>query len=410
MISLGLGTTINNRLSSAGFSAEYQAILTAGSAYTQPSSTEQTLQNQLILDLKSAGIWDKLDAFYMFCNGISTDSTGAFARINWKNPTANYGIANPNLPTITAKNGFLGNGSNQGINLQFPANTGTNYKSPNGSYGVKLGTVSSTTSSPIMAALGYSGNINRIRQNNTSSIEGAAFDPKLFATNDFIHLNRKVNTVSTNIEQFVNGVRTQGFGAAWYGDTTSYHILRYGDGASYGDSQIRTAFIGGDLSGLASTFNSILNNYYTNLFATTNYLVNPKNLTTSSWYKDSGVSVTHFNSGGVSNQPYDNYTNAANTSGSRVLQEFNYAPWPTPTATFSVYLRGSGNVRLGIYNNSNNSLASYTLTSSWKQYTVTFNNLTNDYMWAGIYFDSTNVNCDICYSQFEATAIANPIP
>lgn len=263
MIGLGLTLTLGGGSSTlGGFSAEYQAILTAGSGFTRPNATEQALQNQLIIDLKSAGIWAKLDAFYMFANNI-TDSTGAFARINWKNPTANYGIANPNLPTITAKAGFTGNGTNQGIDLQFPANTGTNYKNPNGSFGVKLGSVSATTNSPIMGALGGGGNINRIRQNGTSSVENAAFDPKLFATNDFIHLNRKVNTVNSNIEQFVNGVRTQGFGAAWYGDTTSFNILRYGDSASFGNSQIKLAFIGGDLSAEAATFSSLISTYIT---------------------------------------------------------------------------------------------------------------------------------------------------
>ena len=74
MISLGLGTVVGGNGSSfGGFTAEYQSILTAGSGFTQPSSAEQTLQNQLIVDLKNAGIWTKLDAFYMYCNGISLE-------------------------------------------------------------------------------------------------------------------------------------------------------------------------------------------------------------------------------------------------------------------------------------------------------------------------------------------------
>jgi len=266
MISLGLGTTINNRLSSAGFSAEYQAILTAGSGYTQPNATEQALQNQLIIDLKSAGIWAKLDAFYMFANNI-TDSTGAFARINWKNPSANYADkpVGGALPSISPKSGFTGNGTTQSLSLNFAANSGINFVNPNGSYGVKLGTASLLTANAIMGA---SASFNKIRQSVTGipssmQISGASFDGQIFADNSFIHLNRKTDNTSANTGIYVNGTRTQGFGAAWQTDTQSFFILRYGDTASYGNSQVKLAFVGGDLSAEAATFNTLISNYIT---------------------------------------------------------------------------------------------------------------------------------------------------
>lgn len=261
---IGVGIGIGMGANPVSFSAEYQAILTAGSSYTQPSSAEQTLQNQLILDLKSAGIWAKLDAFYMFANNI-TDSTGAFARINWKNPSANYGTAAPNLPSIAAKGGFTGNGTNQGINLNLAANAGTNFTSPNGSYGVLVGTISATSNNRIMGASGNTNVYNRIRKGTCSiSNTGTATGTITIASgvsNSFFHLN--VN--STEGRMYINGsAGTSSTTVTWVADTQNWHILRYGDdAASFGNSQIKLAFIGGNLAAEASTFNTLISNYIT---------------------------------------------------------------------------------------------------------------------------------------------------
>jgi hypothetical protein len=42
-----------------GFDADYQAVLDYATTqgYTLPSSGQQTLQNQLVVDLKDGGIW-----------------------------------------------------------------------------------------------------------------------------------------------------------------------------------------------------------------------------------------------------------------------------------------------------------------------------------------------------------------
>ena len=134
MISLGLGTVIaGNGSSFGGFSAEYQAILSRATAlgYTLPSATQQAKQNQLILALKSASVWDKLDVFYMFANNGSKE----FALINWKIPSSNLGtIVGSNL-TFNA-NGFLG-GASSFINTNYnPATQATNLSLTNASFGV----------------------------------------------------------------------------------------------------------------------------------------------------------------------------------------------------------------------------------------------------------------------------------
>lgn len=270
MIILGLGTTINNRLSSAGFSAEYQAILTAGSGFTRPNATEQALQNQLIIDLKSAGIWAKLDAFYMFANNI-TDSTGAFARINWKNPTANYGTAGASglLPTILPKAGFTGNGINQSVNLNFkPSVDGVNFANPNASFGVKLGIATTLQDNTIMGA---GQTTNRMR--NTASgqpsramqIQTNSLDGRTFLDNDFVYLNR-FSGLGADTALFANGVKVaSGYPGTWTAETNFFHILNFGNVNVYGNSQIKLAFIGGDLSTgtIPSTFNTLISTYIT---------------------------------------------------------------------------------------------------------------------------------------------------
>jgi hypothetical protein len=50
------------------FDADYQAVLDYATTqgYTLPSAGQQTLQNQLVVDLKAGGIWSKLDTFGVF--------------------------------------------------------------------------------------------------------------------------------------------------------------------------------------------------------------------------------------------------------------------------------------------------------------------------------------------------------
>jgi hypothetical protein len=88
--------------------ADYQAVLNYAitQGYTLPSASQQVLQNQLVLDLKTAGVWSKLDIFYVF----ATDGDSDFASINWKDPN-NFEITEVNSPNFTPNQGFEGNGT-----------------------------------------------------------------------------------------------------------------------------------------------------------------------------------------------------------------------------------------------------------------------------------------------------------
>jgi hypothetical protein len=106
-----------------GFDADYQAVLNYATTqgYTLPSSGQQTLQNQLVVDLKDGGIWSKLDTFGVF----ATDGDSDFALIDWIRLSQYTAV---NSPTFTTNVGFQGDGTSSYIDTNFnPSTSGVNY-------------------------------------------------------------------------------------------------------------------------------------------------------------------------------------------------------------------------------------------------------------------------------------------
>jgi hypothetical protein len=105
------------------FDADYQAVLDYATTqgYTLPSAGQQTLQNQLVLDLKAGGVWSKLDTFAVF----ATDGNIDFALIDWIRLTQYTAV---NSPTFTTNVGFQGNGTSSYVDTNFnPSTSGVNY-------------------------------------------------------------------------------------------------------------------------------------------------------------------------------------------------------------------------------------------------------------------------------------------
>ena len=98
----------------SGMDADYQAILDYATTqgYTLPSASQQALQNQLVVDLKDAGIWSKLDTFAVF----ATDGDSDFALIDWKRLSQYTAF---NSPTFTTDFGFNGDGASSYIDTNF---------------------------------------------------------------------------------------------------------------------------------------------------------------------------------------------------------------------------------------------------------------------------------------------------
>jgi hypothetical protein len=130
-IGIGLGLGLFRAAEGGGFDADYQAVLNYATTqgYTLPSAGQQTLQNQLVVDLKAGGVWSKLDTFANF----ATDGSSNFALIDWKRLTQYTAV---NSPTFTTNEGFKGNGTSSYINTNYNAQTvGTNYTTTNASAG-----------------------------------------------------------------------------------------------------------------------------------------------------------------------------------------------------------------------------------------------------------------------------------
>jgi hypothetical protein len=99
---------------------DYQAILDYATTqgYTLPSAGQQALQNQLVVDLKTAGVWSDLDLFYVF----ATDGDSDFATINWKDVN-NFQCTKVNSPNFTTNVGFNSNGTSSYLNTNFNVNS-----------------------------------------------------------------------------------------------------------------------------------------------------------------------------------------------------------------------------------------------------------------------------------------------
>jgi len=67
------------------YDPDFDAVISEATAqgYTLPSLPQQALMNQIVIDLKADGIWNKLDFFALFENDGSTQ----FGWINWVDPT-----------------------------------------------------------------------------------------------------------------------------------------------------------------------------------------------------------------------------------------------------------------------------------------------------------------------------------
>ena len=96
------------------FDADYKAVLDRGTAlsYTLPTLAQQKLQNTLLMNMKTDGVWAKLDVFYNFANNGGAE----FGTLNWESPTTRQS-------TLVGSPNFI---SNQGIQ-----GTGTSYISTN---------------------------------------------------------------------------------------------------------------------------------------------------------------------------------------------------------------------------------------------------------------------------------------
>jgi hypothetical protein len=97
-----------------------------------PDATRQGFINTLIIDLKAAGVWTKLDILYV----MAAHSEQA-ARLNWKAPGTFTQVNGGTAPTFTTDRGFTGDGISGRLDTTWIPNThGVNYLQNDASYWV----------------------------------------------------------------------------------------------------------------------------------------------------------------------------------------------------------------------------------------------------------------------------------
>jgi hypothetical protein len=250
----GIQTNINDFYSIYGnFDADYQAILDYATTqgYTLPSASQQALQNQLVVDLKDAAVWSKLDLFYVF----ATDGDRDFAAINWKDPN-NHEIVEYNSPTFTTDIGFTGDSSSAYLDTGTTLDAGSNFdpSTPSASLG---GWSYYNKASAGNALCGADQLFNRVR-GGACRITGSFLVPNTL-TNGLYHVNGN----SSQSELYVNGSLDTNAASSTTTDSTNYYGLR--DSLGYTTDTISIMFSGGDLSTEQSDFYTAVNSYMTSI-------------------------------------------------------------------------------------------------------------------------------------------------
>jgi len=249
-----------------GFDADYQAVLDYATTqgYTLPSASQQELQNQLVVDLKDAGVWNKLDTFSLF----ATDGDSDFALIDWIRLTQYSAV---NSPSFTTNEGFQSNGTSSYINSNFNPNTqGINYQLDDASFGVYLlqntngnychigGLIGSTQR--IQLVMNRGGNLTRVN-------DGTSGFPSTDITSTGLIFANRVNSTTINIydNNTLHEQKTQSSGSI---PNLNINVLAWnfnGTPGFYTVDKTSMAYLGANLTSESSDFYTAVNSYMTSI-------------------------------------------------------------------------------------------------------------------------------------------------
>jgi len=239
MLSSLLYSTILKGNGGGGFAydASYQAVLDRATAlgYSQPTNAQKLVQNQLVLDLKAAGLWARLDIFYTFAN----DGSAEFATLNWISPL-NHQATLVNSPTFTSNVGFNSDNVSSYINCninfstQFVKATLTSaskfaYKSSNTGIARITGIVGSTADRWQAASnIGWS---IHAQQNASASADSTGAGFHMVSRSSSTAINHKNPTTSTNATTTVN-------------TRQNANLALFAEGTGFSDSSLKLNLFG----------------------------------------------------------------------------------------------------------------------------------------------------------------------
>ena len=256
-----LGSNLVWDKTGGGFDADYQAVLDYATTqgYTLPSASQQALQNQLVLDLKSGGIWSKLDIFYTF----ATDGDSDFATLNWKAPS-NYQITKVNSPTFTTNDGFKGDGTSSHLDTGWNESNGTAVDLTNRLMHIAAWTYDSGTLNPD----GY-----YVSGKNSAFLLRTKADKSRLFGQTITHAGfdgdtgfQMISQDATNMELFLDNTTsaTGSRGTSTLGGGT-YKVFADFNGSLFSDKGASILSFGADLNAEASDYHTALNDYMTSI-------------------------------------------------------------------------------------------------------------------------------------------------
>lgn len=243
----------------AAVDADYQAVLDRASSlgYTAPSASQQTLQNTLVTDLKTAGVWDKLDLFYVF----ATDGDSDYATLNWKAPSSHQ-ATKVNSPTFTANSGFAGDGSSSYLDTNYnPATSGTNYTLNDASISIWSNDFVLNNFITGVTSSGF----NVVRMSSTSANQrinmgsNGVFTPRVNFSDSSKKLRQINRTSSTNATAFIDTTSTTHTGNSTEIHSENQLILK--SASFYSSTEVAFFGMGASLVSENADFYSALNTY-----------------------------------------------------------------------------------------------------------------------------------------------------
>lgn len=213
---------------------------------TDPGSTRKGQMNTLIAAMKTAGVWAKLDAFYVLAAHAEAD-----ARLNWKSSNFNL-TASASAPTFTTDRGTAGSSTPRYFDTGFNPTTASspNFVQNSGCIGAVSATdtqsdalfdVCNDSFNILLIANGSTGDTPRVRINATSSFSPGAFGSGIghFTAS---RTSSSLTTVYANGSSIgTNSVAS----AAPLNETIKIH----GRTGNYSTRQLRMVWIGSGLSG-----------------------------------------------------------------------------------------------------------------------------------------------------------------
>lgn len=133
-----------------GYDAAFQAVLdrAAAEGFTLPSQGQLSLMNNLVLGLKAAGHWDKLDYFAIY----EHDGAQGFNRINWKAPAGALATI-VGAPSWSQTGGYTNTSNQNYIDTNFAVSSAGNFSQNAGSASIFLATTAVNTQEFIYGAL-----------------------------------------------------------------------------------------------------------------------------------------------------------------------------------------------------------------------------------------------------------------